>query len=282
MNLSILSDLLQVNVQSLIPIIFIIALAGFISGLSGFGFSAVGVAVLWVLPPTRAIPLLMALSIANQLLSISQLKNDMLPFKQWWTHGPATYIVGGIFGIPFGIWVMANLPVAHLTFVTGIILVAYVIWMTNKPHSIFVHRSGTIQHLAVGMLGGAIGGFTAFPGCALVIWAGLKNMNKSEQRSIVQPYILAMQCASLFALIFFRSGDLTSTPFDESFWVLFFLLLPVVLPMTNLGVFAFKKLSDVNFKSITLGVLAFSGTGLIYKSSATVFLLFTASSLVKY
>ncbi len=70
--------------------------------------------------------------------------------------------------------------------------------------------------------------------------------------------------------------------FDESFWVLFFLLLPVVLPMTNLGVFAFKKLSDVNFKSITLGVLAFSGAGLIYKSSATVFLLFTACSLVKY
>ncbi len=170
--MSILSDLLQVNVQSLLPIILIIALAGFISGLSGFRFSAVGVAVLWVLPPTSAIPLLMALSIANQLLSISQLKNDMLPLKQWWTHSPATYIVGGIFGIPFGIWVMANLPVAHLTFVTGIILVAYVIWMTNKPHSIFVHRSGTIQHLAVGMLGGAIGGFTAFPGCALVIWAG--------------------------------------------------------------------------------------------------------------
>jgi hypothetical protein len=190
----------------------------------------------------------MALSIANQLLSISQLKNDMLALKQWWTHVPATYIVGGIFGIPFGFWVMANLAVAHLTFVTGIILVAYVMWVTNKPHSIFVHRSGTIQHLAVGMLGGAIGGFTAFPGCALVIWAGFKNMNK----------------------------------FDESFWVLFFLLLPVVLPMTNLGVFAFKKLSDVNFKSITLGVLAFSGTGLIYKSSATVFLLFTASSLVKY
>ena len=44
--MSILSDLLQVNVQSLIPIIVIIALAGFISALSGFRFSAVGIAVL--------------------------------------------------------------------------------------------------------------------------------------------------------------------------------------------------------------------------------------------
>jgi hypothetical protein len=63
---------------------------------------------------------------------------------------------------------------------------------------------------------------------------------------------------------------------------MFFVLLPIVLPMTQLGVIAFKKLSDVDFKKITLGVLAFSGTGLIYKSSATVFLLFTASSMVKY
>jgi hypothetical protein len=39
----------------------------------------------------------------------------MLALKQWWTHVPATYIVGGIFGIPFGIWVMANLAVERFS-----------------------------------------------------------------------------------------------------------------------------------------------------------------------
>jgi uncharacterized membrane protein YfcA len=279
---NLISDILQLDFQSLLPIVLIIALAGFVSGLSGFGFSAVGVAVLWVMPPTRAIPLLMALSIANQLLSIAQLKKDMLPLKQWWTDGPASYIAGGLLGVPIGIWIMANLPAAELTFVTGLILLTYAAWMIFKPHTKFIQRSGTIEHLVVGMIGGTIGGFTAFPGCAVVIWAGLRNLSKHEQRSIVQPYILAMQFASLFGMIFFRSGDLTSNPFDESFWLMFAMLLPIVLPMTNLGVKAFKRLSDVNFRNITLGVLAFSGTGLVYKSFATVLLFFTASSLLKY
>jgi uncharacterized membrane protein YfcA len=202
-----LNYVFQLELQSLLPIVLIFALAGFISGLSRFGFSAVGVAVLWILPPTRAIPLLMALSIANQLLSMSQLKKDMVPLKQWWSHGPASYMAGGVFGVPIGIWIMANLPVAELTLLTGIILLTYTLWMIFKPHSTFFQNSGTVANLVVGMLGGAIGGFTAFPGCALVIWAGLKNMNKTEQRAIAQPYILAMQFTFLFGLVF---SDLAS------------------------------------------------------------------------
>ena len=136
-----------------------------------------------------------------------------------------------------------------------------------KPRAIFIAKTGVMDHLVVGMIGGVIGGFTAFPGAALVVWAGLKNLSKTEQRAIVQPYILAMQVISLVSMVFMRTGDLASSPFDEPFWLFFLLLVPVVLPMTKLGVLAFKKISDVNFKNITLGVLAFSGGGLVYKSA---------------
>lgn len=281
MDLNLLEQALSLDTQSLLAILCIFALAGFVSGLSGFGFSAVGIAVLWFMHPTRAIPLLMALSTINQLLSINQLKHDMLPASQWWSHGPATYILGGVFGIPLGIWVMANLPAAELTLATGIVLLFYTLWMMFKPHTLSINNTGTTEHMLVGMLGGVIGGFTAFPGAALVVWAGLKNLSKTEQRAVVQPYILAMQVISLFSMIFMRSGDLTTNPFDEAFWLFFFLLIPVVLPMTKLGVIAFKKMSDMNFKNITLGVLAFSGGGLIYKSSSVVLFLITALPISK-
>jgi uncharacterized membrane protein YfcA len=184
--------------------------------------------------------------------------------------------LGGVCGIPFGIWIMANLPAAELTLVTGIVLLLYTLWMVLKPHTISINNTGTTQHILVGMLGGVIGGFTAFPGAALVVWAGLKNLTKTEQRAVVQPYILAMQVISLLSMIFMRSGELTSNPFDATFWLFFLLLIPVVLPMTKLGVMAFKKMSDMNFKNITLGVLAFSGGGLIYKSSSVLLVLFAA------
>lgn len=275
-QLNFIEQALSLNIQSLLAVFLIFALAGFVSGLSGFGFSAVGIAVLWFMHPTRAIPLLMALSTVNQLLSINQLKHDMLPASQWWSHGPATYIVGGICGIPLGIWVMANLPAAELTLATGIVLLTYTLWMMFKPHTLSMSGTRTVSHMLVGMLGGVIGGFTAFPGAALVVWAGLKNLSKIDQRAVVQPYILAMQVISLFMMIFMRSGDLTSNPFDKTFWLCFLLLIPVVLPMTKLGVMAFKKMSDMNFKNITLGVLAFSGGGLVYKSSSVLLVLTTA------
>jgi len=271
-----LEHALSLDIQSLFAVFLIFALAGFVSGLSGFGFSAVGIAVLWFMAPTRAIPLLMALSIANQLLSMSQLKDDMLPASKWWSHGPAPYIVGGACGVPLGVWVMANLPAAELTFTTGIVLLTYSIWTVFKPRAVFINSTGVVAHLMVGLIGGVIGGFTAFPGAALVVWAGLKNLSKAEQRAVVQPYILAMQVISLVSMIFLRFGDLTSNPFDETFWLFFLLLVPVVLPMTKLGVVAFKKMSDMNFKNITLGVLAFSGGGLVYKSSSVIFVLITA------
>jgi len=261
------------DIHHLLTVLLIFALAGFVSGLSGFGFSAVGIAVLWFMSPTSAIPLLMALSIANQLLSISQLRQDLLPASQWWSHGPTAYIVGGACGVPLGVWVMANLPATQLTLATGFVLLVYSIWMVLKPRAILIVKSGMMDHLAVGMIGGVIGGFTAFPGAALVVWAGLKNLSKTEQRAIVQPYILAMQVISLLSMVFMRTGDLVSNPFDVTFWLFFLVLLPVVLPMTKLGVLAFKKLTDVNFKNITLGVLAFSGGGLVYKSAPVLLVL---------
>lgn len=267
MSVYFLEQSLSMNIYHLLTVLLIFALAGFVSGLSGFGFSAVGIAVLWFMSPTRAIPLLMALSIANQLLSISQLREGLLPASQWWSHGPTAYILGGACGVPLGVWVMANLPAAQLTLATGIVLLVYSIWMVMKPRAIFIAKTGVMDHLVVGMIGGVIGGFTAFPGAALVVWAGLKNLSKTEQRAIVQPYILAMQVISLVSMVFMRTGDLASSPFDEPFWLFFLLLVPVVLPMTKLGVLAFKKISDVNFKNITLGVLAFSGGGLVYKSA---------------
>lgn len=281
MNFYFLEQTLSLDIQSLFAVFLIVALAGFVSGLSGFGFSAVGIAVLWFMPPTRAIPLLMALSIANQLLSMNQLKHDMLPTSQWWSHGPTAYVAGGVCGVPFGIWVMANLPAAELTLVTGIVLLLYSIWMVVKPHTLSISKTSSTEHMLVGMVGGLIGGFTAFPGSVLVVWASLKNLSKTEQRAIVQPYILAMQIISLISMIFMRSGDLTSNPFDMTFWMCFALLVPIVLPMTKLGVIAFKKLSDMNFKNITLGLLAFSGGGLVYKSSSVVLLLISALPMIR-
>lgn len=242
-------------------LVIILAASGVMSGLSGFGFSAIGAISLSLLPPTLAIPLLMTLSTANQMLSIGQLKADMKPLKEWWPNGAAPYMLGGVVGVPLGLWLLQVLPVTALMIVFGIFLVAYSAYSIYKPDYLCIKTSNDWRISAlVGAVGGLIGGFTAFPGAAVVIWTGLARMSKTDTRAIVQPYILGMQIFSLVTLAIFKPAS-----FSGEFWTLTLLAMPVVLTCTMLGLRLYRMLSDFNFRRIAFVLLGSSGMGILIK-----------------
>lgn len=249
----------------------ILAASGIMSGLSGFGFSAIGAISLSLLHPALAIPLLMSLSTANQLLSMGQLRNDLKPLNQWWPDGPAPYLIGGAIGVPIGLWLLQSLPVPALMVGFGVFLMGYASYSMLKPNGLTIEApKGTTASTVIGALGGVLGGVTAFPGAPLVIWAGLTRMSKEEARSIVQPYIFCMQILSLLLLAVF-----SPTSFSAEFWTLLVILLPVVLPCIYLGTVLYRKLSDMNFRRVAFMLLGSSGLGIFIKGSHTLKLLST-------
>ena len=240
----------------------ILCVSGVMSGLSGFGFSAVGSLCLLFLPPKLAVPLLMALSTANQMMSLGQIREDMP--KSWaeaWPGGSAPYVFGGVVGVPLGVWLLHNLPAQKLMLVFGVILIVYSVYSLARAAS---HKTrgvgGAVSGMAVGFIGGTIGGFTAFPGAAVVVWTGLRNLPKKVSRSIVQPYILVLQIVSLATNAYAHPEV-----FGQRFWLLLAITLPVVLPGTFGGVVLYKRISDVNFKRISFVLLGLSGVGLLVK-----------------
>lgn len=253
------------TLPAVVTLAMILAASGIMSGLSGFGFSAIGAISLALLSPTVAIPLLMALSTANQLLSVRQLKADMKPLRQWWPDGPAPYLAGGALGVPIGLWVLHALPGTALMIAFGIFLMVYSAYSMIKPGFIAIRIEQSVcSSVAVGGLGGIVGGFTAFPGAAVVIWSGLAHLPKDETRAIVQPYILGMQILSLVLL-----AILNPSAFNTEFWTLFLLSLPIVLPCTLVGTLIYKRVSDFNFRRIAFVLLGSSGLGIFIKGSKT-------------
>lgn len=254
------SALFQLSNGSIVILMIILSVSAVTSGLSGFGFSAIGAASLWLLPPTLAIPLLMALSSANQLMSLKQIQDDMKPLRQWWPNGPAPYILGGLVGVPFGLAILHSLPTAVLMVCFGAFLVSY------AGYSILTRskqRSGTggwPTSVLVGWLGGVIGGFTAFPGAVVVVWIGRSGLPKEASRAIAQPYIFAMQLVSLGMLALQHPST-----FDARFWSLFATAVVIVLPSTWLGVRIYKSLSDMNFRRICFTLLGTSGCAIFSK-----------------
>ncbi len=278
----------MVSVMSLIPsgmspgllitLALILAASAVMSGLSGFGFSAIGALCLLLLPPKLGVPLLMSLSAANQLMSIGQLKADMKPVREWWPDGPAPYLLGGLIGVPIGLMILRSLPTATLMAVFGGFLIVYAAYSMLKPEGVHVSsKGGWIAPSVVGMLGGVIGGFTAFPGAAVVVWTGLRRLPKIESRAIVQPYILVLQFVSLAMLAVQRPQT-----FDRTFWTLLAITIPIVLPCTLLGVRLYKSLSDINFRRVTFMLLGTSGVGLLAKAAGAIMVFAVVSALGRF
>jgi uncharacterized protein len=259
---------------TIVALVCILGLSAIMSGLSGFGFSAIGALCLWLLPPKLGVPLLMTLSAANQLMSLGQLKADLKPLRDWWPEGPAPYLLGGLVGVPAGLAILHSLPTPQLMATFGGFLIVYATYSMLKPDSLQVsRRSSWRASVLVGLAGGVIGGFTAFPGATVVVWSGLRRLPKRESRSIVQPYILGLQLVSLAMLALERPET-----FSATYWALLVVTVPVVLPCTLLGVNLYKSVSDINFRRITFMLLGTSGLGLLIKAAGALTLFAVAAT----
>ena len=227
------------GLPSVLFIAIVLFLAGVVSGLAGFAFSAIAACVLWLLPPLQAVPLIMLLSACNQLLSISKLHQEMTIWSNAEREGALPYIIGGLGGF----------------------LIAYSVFMLLMPDTLRITVSGWRAATAVGALGGIVGGFSGFGASILVVYLGLRGSGKSATRGITQPYILTMQFASLGVLVV---SD--ATIFNIFFWFLWAITLPAVLLGSGTGVALYRRLSDGNFRRAVLILLILSGASLLLKT----------------
>jgi uncharacterized membrane protein YfcA len=226
------------------------------AGLAGFAFSAITGSLLfhW-LPPTAAVPLLLACSITTQLFSITALWNTM----QWKRCLPI--LVGGFLGIPVGAFVLQHLSAGKFDVAFGAFLVCYAAYMLWRPN-LKIHQDGggSLAATAIGFAGGITGGAVAFPGAFPTIWCSLRALPKEIQRGTVQPFILIMQVATL--AYFSKLGILSVETGKTFLWCA-----PAVLGGTWIGIRLFRRIDDAMFRRILLVFLLLSGAALIYPTA---------------
>ena len=251
------------NGPSLGAVLFIsvvLFLAGVVSGLAGFAFSAVAACVLWLLPPLQAVPLIMLLSTCNQLLSIGKLRREITLLSTPEREGALPYIIGGLAGVPAGVALLRGLPTNWFAGGLGLFLVVYSAATLFMPGHARVTVSGWKAAAAVGFVGGIVGGFSGFGASILVVYLGLRKVDKSTTRGITQPFIVVMQVVSLGIL-----AVVAPTIFNSFFWLLWIITLPAVLLGTSTGVSLYRRLSDHNFRRAVLILLILSGASLVAK-----------------
>ena len=231
-----------------------VAAAAFLSGIAGFAFSAICGAIVFQFrsDTLQVLQIMLACSIANQSLSVWALRRDIR------RSALAPFLVGGVFGIPAGIWVLLNLNArAYATALGGVLFLYGTYMLFRKP--ILLRRTCVAADLAAGFLGGLMGGFAATPGAAVSVWCGMKGWDKVAQRAVFQPFILIMQVLTLLIIVAYRRQGMSAVGFPPTA----LLCVPAGLAGTWFGLAWFRHLSDRTFRTAVNLLLIVSGAFLV-------------------
>jgi uncharacterized protein len=219
-----------------------------ISALAGFAFSAVaGAALLHLMPPTQAVPLMMMCSVIVQATSAVALCKCI----QW--KRIVVLACGGLIGVIPSVYLLGHVDTRLFRICFGLFVAAYALYMLLRSAIEIKPRARSmIAEGFVGLGGGVIGGLTAMPGALPTIWCDLHGISKGEQRGLVQPFILIMQ---IIALIWLLPSVEWSTPLLIDLSV----SMPALAAGTAAGLKLFGHVDDAVFRRVVLATLLVSG-----------------------
>jgi uncharacterized membrane protein YfcA len=225
--------------------------AAFASGLAGFAFALIALSLwLHVLPPSRAVPCVIAASLLSQTMALWRIRRS-IRLELFWP-----FAVGGLLGVPVGALAVAGGDPWLLRKAVGLFLLLYSLFMLLQPPlPAFVH-GGRLADGAVGTVAGAMGGAAGLSGAIMPIWCDLRGWRKDEQRGIYQPFIVVTQAAALAFL-----G--TVGTIDGETLRLIALALPVTVVGVTAGLAVYERIDAAQFRRVLMCLLLVSGVILL-------------------
>ncbi len=227
------------------------ALAGFVQGLSGFGFGLTALSVwAWVIDPTLAAFFSVAGSLGGQLVAAVKVRRGFdLPLL-------APFILGGLVGIPLGVALLPRLDIDWFKTILGGLLVVWcpaMLFARNLPR---ITGGGRAADTVVGLAGGVLGGLGGFTGVLPTLWCTLRGYERDKQRNVIQNFNLSMLLAIMIAYL--ASGVVRPSMLPALAVVLFAMLVP-----TLLGTRLYSGISETGFRRLVLGLLTVSGVTML-------------------
>ena len=237
------------------PSLWLVALgaaaAGFVQGLSGFGFALVAMSFwAWGLEPSVAAVLAVFGGLTGQVFAALTMRRGfdarrLLPF-----------VVGGLCGIPLGLWLLPRFdPHMFRAFVGGLL----VVWcpsMLLARHIPRITAGGRVADAVAGALGGVMGPLGGATGAMPTLWCTLRGFEKDAQRAIIQNFNLAMLAVTM-------AVQLSIGLVTRDMLPLFAIVAPALLLPAMLGTRVYVGISEAAFRSVVLGLLTASGVALL-------------------
>jgi uncharacterized membrane protein YfcA len=223
-------------------------LAGFVQGLSGFAFALAALSVwTWAVDPQLAAPMAVFGSLVGQMVALPVTWRGTDPRRV------APFIIGGLVGVPLGIWLLGALDPSGFKLGLGIFLLVYCPLGLFTPAHTAIAWGGKGADAAAGWMGGVFGGIGGFAGAIPTLWCTLRGWDKDTQRGTMQAFNISMHVATLTGYVIV--GDRINGETLQMFAI----IAPALAIPVLIGALVFRRLNQLAFRRIVLVLLFLSG-----------------------
>jgi uncharacterized protein len=228
--------------------------AGFVQGLSGFGFGLVSLSFwAWVLDPKLGAFLAVSGAFTGQVVAAVSVRRGFdIPRL-------APFVLGGLAGIPLGVLLLPRLDADWFKAILGLLLLVWcptMLFARNLPR---ITVGGPFADALVGLGGGMMGGLGGFTGVLPTLWCTLRRYERDVQRAVIQNFNLAMLTVTVVTYV--ASGLVT-----RAMLPMLAVVLPAMLIPTFLGARIYLGISEAAFRTLVLSLLTLSGLALMVAS----------------
>ena len=235
--------------------LFMIALgavvAGFVQGLSGFAFGLVSMTIwAWTIDPRLAAVLAVFGGLSGQVIVAVTVRRGFDGRRL------APFIVGGLLGLPLGLWLLPRLDAAMFKALLGTFLVTWCPVMLMSARLPRIEAGGRIGDGVAGAAGGVLGALGGFTGAIPTLWCTLRGFDKDAQRAVIQNFNLSMLGVTFAGYL--SSGMVTAPMLPMLALVAAAVLLPVLL-----GARLYVGLSEASFRRLVMVLLTLAGVALL-------------------
>jgi uncharacterized membrane protein YfcA len=230
---------------------FIILLAGFTQGFSGFGSVLVALPLLTLFLDVRTVvPMVSLLALVINVILLVQIHEHIL----W--NKVRVLLVSAIPGIAFGVYILKTVPAQFLEFTIGVVLVAFGTWrrFAKAPREEIADPWGWFFGFWSGVLGGSI----SANGPPVIVYTSLQPWGKYPVKSTLTAYFLT-------STVVVSSAQGLSGLITPRVLGLFLEGIPVLVVGVLTGSWLFARVDSRHYRNILLLLLIFLGFLMIGK-----------------
>jgi len=231
---------------------FVLFLAGFTNGLSGFGVALLAIPLLAILLDVKTVVPLVALAgLTTHIIVLVQLRhhfdwNKILPL-----------ILSAIPGVAVGALFLKHLDRAIILYILGILLIVYSVYSLFLRIPVRDLKKGWVYPF--GFLAGVLGGALSAQGPPVIVYTSMQAWSKDQIKVTLQGFFIL---SGIIVILFHILNGITTLYVLK----LYGTSIPMLFIGTYIGSLFYGRIQEEGYRKLVLIILLVLGAFMIYKA----------------